>query len=317
MELSLNKKKHVVVVPKKMTRRKKIMRNWELYLFVLPCLLWFVVFKYVPMYGIQLAFKQYIPTEGVWGSPWIGFEHFTRFFESYQFWTLIQNTLSLSLWAFIFTFPVPIIVALLLNQLASERYKKFVQTVIYAPHFISTVVLVGILFVFLSPTSGIVNHLIVLFGGEPILFMARPEWFKPLYVISGLWQETGWATIIYLAALAGVSPALHEAAIMDGANKWQRIWHVDIPGIRPTIVILLILAIGNIMNIGFEKAYLMQTDLNKSASAIIPTYVYEIGLQRAQYSFAAAIGLFNSVINLIMLLMVNRIVRKLGGNSLW
>lgn len=293
------------------------MRNWELYLFVLPCLLWFIVFKYVPMYGIQLAFKQYIPTEGIWGSPWIGFQHFTRFFESYQFWTLIKNTLSLSLWAFIFTFPVPIIVALLLNQLTSERYKKFVQTVIYAPHFISTVVLVGILFVFLSPTSGIVNHLIVLFGGEPILFMARPEWFKPLYVISGLWQETGWATIIYLAALAGVSPALHEAAIMDGANKWQRIWHVDIPGIRPTIVILLILAIGNIMNIGFEKAYLMQTDLNKSASAIIPTYVYEIGLQRAQYSFAAAIGLFNSVINLIMLLLVNRIVRKLGGNSLW
>ncbi|MET3728085.1 putative aldouronate transport system permease protein [Fictibacillus halophilus] len=317
MEISLNKKKQVVVVPKKMTRRKKVMRNWELYLFVLPCLLWFVVFKYVPMYGIQLAFKQYIPTEGIWGSPWIGFQHFTRFFESYQFWTLIQNTLSLSLWAFIFTFPVPIIVALLLNQLTSERYKKFVQTVIYAPHFISTVVLVGILFVFLSPTSGIVNHLIVLLGGEPILFMARPEWFKPLYVISGLWQETGWATIIYLAALAGVSPALHEAAIMDGANKWQRIWHVDIPGIRPTIVILLILAIGNIMNVGFEKAYLMQTDLNKSASAIIPTYVYEIGLQRAQYSFAAAIGLFNSVINLIMLLMVNRIVRKLGGNSLW
>ncbi|MQR94454.1 ABC transporter permease [Fictibacillus phosphorivorans] len=317
MELLLNKEKQVVVVPKKTTRRKKIMRNWDLYLFVLPCLLWFIVFKYVPMYGIQLAFKQYIPTEGIWGSPWIGFQHFTRFFESYQFWTLIKNTLSLSLWAFIFTFPVPIIVALLLNQLTSERYKKFVQTVIYAPHFISTVVLVGILFVFLSPTSGIVNHLIVLFGGEPILFMARPEWFKPLYVISGLWQETGWATIIYLAALAGVSPALHEAAIMDGANKWQRIWHVDIPGIRPTIVILLILAIGNIMNIGFEKAYLMQTDLNKSASAIIPTYVYEIGLQRAQYSFAAAIGLFNSVINLIMLLLVNRIVRKLGGNSLW
>ncbi|MBH0168334.1 ABC transporter permease [Fictibacillus sp. 18YEL24] len=316
MEFSINKEKQVVV-PRKKTRRKKIMRNWELYLFVLPCLLWFVVFKYVPMYGIQLAFKQYIPTEGIWGSPWIGFQHFTRFFESYQFWTLIKNTLSLSLWAFVFTFPVPIIVALLLNQLASERYKKFVQTVIYAPHFISTVVLVGILFVFLSPTSGIVNHLIVLFGGEPILFMARPEWFKPLYVISGLWQETGWATIIYLAALAGVSPALHEAAIMDGANKWQRIWHVDIPGIRPTIVILLILAIGNIMNIGFEKAFLMQTDLNKSASAIIPTYVYEIGLQRAQYSFAAAIGLFNSVINLIMLLLVNRIVRKFGGNSLW
>lgn len=269
------------------------------------------------MYGIQLAFKNYIPTEGIWGSPWVGLKHFTRFFESYQFWTLIENTISLSFWSLVFTFPVPIIIALLLNQLTSERYKKFVQTVIYAPHFISTVVLVGILFVFLSPNSGIVNHLIVLFGGEPILFMAEPGWFKPLYIISGLWQETGWATIIYLAALAGVSPALHEAAIMDGANKWQRIWHVDIPSIRPTIIILLILAFGNVMNVGFEKAFLMQTDLNKSASAIIPTYVYEVGLQRAQYSFAAAIGLFNSVINLIMLLTVNRLVKKLGGNSLW
>lgn len=319
METILTKKQAGVraVIPTKIPWQKKVMRNWELYIFVLPCLLWFIIFKYVPMYGIQLAFKQYIPTEGIWGSPWIGFEHFTRFFESYQFWTLIKNTIGLSFWSLVFTFPVPIIVALLLNQLTGERYKKFVQTVIYAPHFISTVVLVGILFVFLSPNSGIVNHLIVLFGGKPILFMAEPNWFQPLYIISSLWQETGWATIIYLAALAGVSPALHEAAIMDGANKWQRIWHVDIPSIRPTIVILLILAFGNVMNVGFEKAFLMQTDLNKSASAIIPTYVYEVGLQRAQYSFAAAIGLFNSVINLIMLLTVNRLVKKLGGNSLW
>jgi putative aldouronate transport system permease protein len=319
LETVLTKKQHGanVVLPAKVPWQKKVIRNWELYLFVLPCLIWFIVFKYVPMYGIQLAFKNYIPTEGIWGSPWLGLKHFTRFFESYQFWTLIENTISLSFWSLVFTFPVPIIIALLLNQLTSERYKKFVQTVIYAPHFISTVVLVGILFVFLSPNSGIVNHLIVLFGGEPILFMAEPGWFRPLYIISGLWQETGWATIIYLAALAGVSPALHEAAIMDGANKWQRIWHVDIPSIRPTIIILLILAFGNVMNVGFEKAFLMQTDLNKSASAIIPTYVYEVGLQRAQYSFAAAIGLFNSVINLIMLLTVNRLVKKLGGNSLW
>jgi putative aldouronate transport system permease protein len=319
LETILTKKQQgtEVMIPTKIPWQKKVMRNWELYLFVLPCLIWFIIFKYVPMYGIQLAFKNYIPTEGIWGSPWVGLKHFTRFFESYQFWTLIENTISLSFWSLVFTFPVPIIIALLLNQLTSERYKKFIQTVIYAPHFISTVVLVGILFVFLSPNSGIVNHLIVLFGGEPILFMAEPGWFRPLYIISGLWQETGWATIIYLAALAGVSPALHEAAIMDGANKMQRIWHVDIPSIRPTIIILLILAFGNVMNVGFEKAFLMQTDLNKSASAIIPTYVYEVGLQRAQYSFAAAIGLFNSVINLIMLLTVNRLVKKLGGNSLW
>lgn len=303
--------------PTKISWRKKVQQNWELYLFVLPCLIWFIIFKYIPMYGIQLAFKQYIPTQGIWGSPWVGFDHFIRFFQSYQFWTLIKNTLGLSFWSLVFTFPVPIIIALLINQLTRERFKKFIQTIIYAPHFISTVVLVGILFIFLSPNSGIINHLIVFFGGKPILFMAEPNWFKPLYILSSLWQETGWATIIYLAALAGVSPALHEAAIMDGANKWRRIWHVDIPSIRPTIIILLILAFGNIMNVGFEKAFLMQTDLNKPASVIIPTYVYEVGLQRAQYSFAAAIGLFNSIINMIMLLTVNRIVRKLGGNSIW
>lgn len=319
VETVIGDKQQEIITSKqtKSSWRKKVQQNWELYLFVLPCLIWFIIFKYIPMYGIQLAFKQYIPTEGIWGSPWIGLDHFIRFFQSFQFWTLIKNTVGLSFWSLVFTFPIPIFIALLLNQLTRERYKKFVQTIIYAPHFISTVVLVGILFIFLSPNNGIINHLIVLFGGEPILFMAEPDWFKPLYILSSLWQETGWATIIYLAALAGVSPALHEAAIMDGANKWQRIWHVDIPSIRPTIIILLILAFGNIMNVGFEKAFLMQTDLNKSASAIIPTYVYEVGLQRAQYSFAAAIGLFNSIINMIMLLTVNRLVKKLGGNSIW
>ena len=191
------------------------------------------------------------------------------------------------------------------------------QTVIYAPHFISTVVLVGMLHVFLSPNSGIVNHLISFFGGDPILFMADAGWFRPLYILSGIWQETGFATIIYLAALAGVSPELHEAAVMDGASKWKRILNVDIPGILPTIIILLVLSLGNIMSVGFEKAFLMQSDLNYDTSNILPTYVYQMGIQKAQYSFSAAIGLFNSILNIILLVIVNRIAKKLTETSLW
>jgi putative aldouronate transport system permease protein len=205
----------------------------------------------------------------------------------------------------------------MLNQLTSKRYKKFLQTVIYAPHFISTVVLVGMLYVFLSPNSGIVNHIVQLFGGQPILFMSDSNWYRPLYILSGIWQETGFGSIIYLAALAGINPELHEAAIMDGASKWKRIRHVDIPGIMPTIIILLIFALGNMMNVGFEKAYLMQNDLNRSVSEIIPTYVYDQGIQQAQYSFSTAVGLFNTVINVILLLIVNRAAKKLTETSLF
>ncbi|GIP11521.1 sugar ABC transporter permease [Paenibacillus macerans] len=295
----------------------QVKRNYELYLFLLPILLVYLVFKYYPMYGVQIAFKDFSPSQGIWGSEWVGFKHFIDFFDSYNFWTIISNTLTLSFLSLVFGFPAPVIIAILLNQMLGKRYKKFIQTVIYAPHFISTVVLVGMLNVFLSPNSGIVNHLITLFGGEPILFMANEGWFRPLYILSGIWQETGFSTIIYLAALAGVNPELHEAAIMDGASKWKRVWYVDIPGILPTIVILLILALGNIMSIGFEKAFLMQSDLNYATSNIIPTYVYELGIQKAQYSFSTAVGLFNSVINIILVVTVNRVARKLTETSLW
>lgn len=295
----------------------QVKRNYELYLFLLPILLVYLVFKYYPMYGVQIAFKDFSPSQGIWGSEWVGFKHFIDFFDSYNFWTIISNTLTLSFLSLVFGFPAPVIIAILLNQMLGKRYKKFIQTVIYAPHFISTVVLVGMLNVFLSPNSGIVNHLITLFGGEPILFMANEGWFRPLYILSGIWQETGFSTIIYLAALAVVNPELHEAAIMDGASKWKRVWYVDIPGILPTIVILLILALGNIMSIGFEKAFLMQSDLNYATSNIIPTYVYELGIQKAQYSFSTAVGLFNSVINIILIVTVNRVARKLTETSLW
>ncbi|MXO80812.1 ABC transporter permease subunit [Paenibacillus sp. OT2-17] len=295
----------------------QVKRDYELYLFLLPIIIIYLVFKYYPMYGIQIAFKDFSPSRGIWGSEWVGFKHFIDFFGSYNFWTIMTNTLTLSVLSLVFSFPAPIIIAIMLNQMLAKRYKKIVQTVIYAPHFISTVVLVGMLNVFLSPNSGIVNHIITLFGGDPIMFLADEGWFRPLYILSGVWQETGFATIIYLAALAGVNPELHEAAIMDGASKWKRVMHVDIPSILPTIVILLILALGNIMGIGFEKAFLMQNDLNYSTSNIIPTYVYEIGIQKAQYSFSTAIGLFNSVVNIILIITVNRIAKKLTETSLW
>jgi putative aldouronate transport system permease protein len=300
----------------KASKLKKILSNYQLYLFLLPALVYFIVFHYVPMYGILIAFKDFVATKGILGSPWVGFKHFERFFDSYQFWSLIKNTLGLSVIQLIVGFPLPIFLALMMNQIRSDKYKRFVQTVVYAPHFISVVVLAGMIYVFFS-NNGLINNLILIFGGDPISFMAKPDWFKPLYIASGVWQETGWAAIIYLAALAGVSPELHEAAVMDGANKWQRIFHVDIPAIMPTAVILLILNVGNIMNIGFEKAYLLQTPMNQPAAEIIPTYVYKMGLQQAQYSFAAAVGLFNSVINLALLIAVNKSAKKLSGTGLW
>ena len=300
----------------KKSRVKSIMENYELYLFLLPAIIYFIVFQYIPMYGVLIAFKDFTPSLGILGSPWVGFEHFERFFHSYQFWDLIKNSLGLSIFQLIIGFPMPIIIALLLNQMIHEKYKRFVQTVIYAPHFISIVVLAGMMFVFFSD-KGLINSVVTLFGGKAVTFMSEPSWFKPLYIGSGVWQETGWACIVYLAALAGVSPEIHEAATMDGANKWQRILHVDIPAIMPTAVILLILSVGNLMNIGFEKAYLMQTPLNQPAAEIIPTYVYKVGLQQAEYSFGAAVGLFNSVINLILLFIVNKTAKKFSGSGLW
>lgn len=296
---------------------RPIVRNYQLYLLLLPTILYFLIFKYAPMYGIQIAFKDFIAPKGIWGSPWVGFEHFERFFNSYQFGTLLRNTIGLSVYSLIVTFPLPIFLALLMNQFPYLRFRRLVQTVIYAPTFVSTVVLVGMIYVFLSPRTGLVNNLLVLLGGEPIHFMARADLFPSVYVFSGAWQGTGFATIVYMAALAGVDPALHEAAIIDGASKWQRIRHVDLPSIMPTIIILLILAMGNIMNVGFEKVLLMQTSLNLETSQVIQTYVYNVGLVRAQYSFAAAVGVFNAVINLVLLLSFNWMARRFTRTSLW
>ncbi|MFS0615944.1 ABC transporter permease subunit [Lederbergia ruris] len=304
------------MVPKK-NRVKKIKRNWDLYLLVLPILIYFIVFKYIPMYGVQIAFKDFIVVEGITGSPWVGLEHLKRFFESFYFERLISNTLLIGLYELVVGFPIPIILAIMINEVRLRYFRSFVQTITYAPHFLSTVVVVGMLFLFLSPTTGIINHIIVLFGGDPVAFMTKAEWFKSLYVFSGVWQNMGWSSIIYLAALAAVDPQLHEAAQMDGASKLQRIWHINLPSIKPTIIIMLILQCGSILGVGFEKVFLMQNSLNMSASDVISTHVYRKGIIGSEYSYSAAIGLFESVVNLIVLLSVNYIAKRVNKVSLW
>lgn len=289
---------------------KRVRKDFDLYLFILPAVIGIFIFRYIPMYGVQIAFRDFMPTRGIWGSPWVGLAQFTRFFESPDFWKIISNTLGLSLFQLVAGFPVPIVIALSLNQMRNASIKRGVQTLIYAPHFISTVVLVGMIFAFTSPSTGIINYIVSLFGGEPALFMADPKYFRPIYVLSGIWQDAGWGTIIYIAALSNVNTDLYEAAKIDGANKWQIIRNVDIPVIMPTVVILLVLATGGLMSIGFEKAYLMQKDLNLDASEIIATYVYKKGLRRAEYSYSSAIGLFNSAINFILLVLVNTFTKK-------
>lgn len=296
---------------------KSARKNWELYLLISPVIAYFIIFDYIPMYGVQIAFKNFVAAKGIWGSSWIGFDHFERFFKSYYFWRLIKNTLGISLYQLAVGFPIPLILALLINEVGNKHFKRFVQTITYAPHFLSTVVMVGMIFIFLNPKYGIINHMIAFFGFERISFLTEPGWFKSIYVLSGVWQGMGWSSIIYLAALAGIDPTLHEAARVDGATRLQRIWHINLPGIMPTVVILLILNVGHIMGVGFEKIYLMQNSLNIESSDVISTYVYTRGIVGAQYSFSAAVGLFNSVINLILLVFVNQVAKKVNETSLW
>lgn len=297
--------------------KRDVLKNWDLYLLFFPVLLYFVLFHYWPMYGVQIAFKDFIVTKGIKGSPWAGFRHFQRFFRSHHFWPLIKNTLVLSVYQLLASFPAPIILALLINEVMNNRFKRTVQTVTYAPHFLSTVVVVGMLTTMLSPQTGIINKLLQSMGKERIYFMGESQWFRHLYVWSGVWQHTGWNAIIYLAALSGINIELHEAAIVDGASKLERIWYINIPGILPTAIVLLILNLGQVMNVGFEKVFLMQNDLNISTSNVISTYVYNIGLLGSQYSFSTAVGLFNSIINFILLIAVNKISREVTDVGLW
>jgi putative aldouronate transport system permease protein len=318
MPLRISQTKAISRTKKKSgTTWKKILSSYDLYLLLLPVLAHYIIFCYVPMYGVQIAFRRYSVANGIWGSEWVGLLHFQRFFSSYYFKRLLGNTLGISLYSIALSFPLPILLALMLNEVRSAGFKKFVQTVTYAPHFLSTVVIVGMLTSFLSPSMGIVNKLIGVFGHEPIYFMAEAKWYKTVYVLSGAWQSTGWGAIIYMAALAGIDVELYEAATIDGASRFRQCLYITIPLLMPTAVILLILNCGKIMSIGFEKSYLMQNDLNLKASDVIATYVYRKGLLDAEYSFSTAVGIFNSVVNLILLTVVNSISRKLGEVSLW
>jgi len=283
---------------------------------LLPMLIIFI-FSYGPMFGVQIAFKDFRPRDGIWGSPWVGLAHFKDFFSSYQFRRILVNTIGISLYGLIAGFPIPIILAILVNETSNRTFKKSVQLITFAPHFISTVVMTNMILMFISVYGGPINNLIASLGAERIDFIAKPEYFKSIFVWTGIWQGMGYSSIIYIAALSAIDPSLYEAATIDGANKFQKIRHIDLPGIAPTIVILLILNSGSIMNVGFEKIFLMQNNLNISASDVIATYVYRVGLEDAQYSFSAAVGLFNSVINAVLLVIVNQVARKLGETSLW
>lgn len=294
-----------------------IKRNWALYLFVLPMLIYFLMFHIIPLYGLQIAFKNFKPARGFAGSEWVGLKYFVKFVTSLNFWQLMRNTLTLSLYNLLLNFPFAILLALVINYTPSLRLRKFTQTISYAPHFVSTVVLVGMLNVFLMPGSGVVNAVLGRMGIGPINFLGDPGKFPHVYAWSGLWAHCGYNAILYIAALTGISPELHEAATVDGANKLQRIIHIDLPAIAPTAITLLIMNCGNILNVGFEKAYLMQAASNLPTSEIISTYVYKIGLLNTQYSYAAAIGLFNNIINCVVLLIVNHIADRVSGLGLW
>ncbi|GAK40420.1 polysaccharide ABC transporter permease protein [Paenibacillus sp. TCA20] len=295
---------------------QQIKRNWGLYLLLLPAVILLLLFAYIPMYGIVIAFKDYSPALGIEGSPWAGLKYFEKFFNSYQFDTTIKNTLILSLYS-LATFPIPIMLALMINQMRENRFKRFFQTVTYMPHFISTVVMVGLLLILLSPSTGLIGHIYRLFGAEAPNLMGSPGLFSSVYVWSDVWQHTGWDSIIFIAALSAVSPSLYEAATMDGASRWQKIWYIDLPMLMPTAVTLLILRVGSLLGVGFEKVYLMQNNLNISSSEVISTYVYKIGMLSSQYSFSSAINLANTIINFILLIMVNEISKKYSKNSLW
>lgn len=296
---------------------KDMKKNWILYVMILPVVIYYVVFAYGPLYGIQLAFKDYIIKDGIWGSPWVGFEHFTRFFSSYNFELLLKNTIGISLYSILVGFPIPIMFALLLNYLKNKHLKKTIQMASYAPYFISTVVMCGMIVIFLNPDTGIFNTIRGWLGLESIDFLGKPELFKSIYVWTGVWQGLGWSSIIYISALSGVDYQLHEAAIVDGATKLQRIFHVDLPSIKPTIVMLLILQMGSLMSVGFEKVFLLQNTLNKGAASVISTYVYEVGLINSDYGYSTAIGLFNSVINLTLIVVANQICKKFADESLF
>jgi putative aldouronate transport system permease protein len=296
--------------------RSDLKRHWAIYVMALPVIAYYLLFHYGPMYGLQIAFKDFSTVKGIWGSPWVGFRHFESFFNGIYFWRLIKNTILINVYELLFGFPAAIVLALLLNEIRNSMFKRVVQTISYLPHFISIVVVAGMMVDFLGRT-GLINQIIASFGIEPIDFLKEASWFRFLFVSSGIWQGIGWGSIIYLAAMATIDPTLYEAARMDGANRWKQTLHITIPGIMPTIVILFILNMGNMLSVGSEKVLLLYNPLTYETGDVISTYVYRKGVLEASYSFTAAVGLFNSIVSFILIVSANSISKRLTENKLW
>ena len=290
--------------------KEAVGKNWQLYLMLAIPVVLTVIFKYLPMYGIQIAFRDYKASAGITGSPWVGMKWFQRFFSSPNCWRMIKNTFLLALYSLLWSFPVPVFLALALHQLRFARFKTAVQTILYAPHFISIMIVCGMLRIFLSPSGGLINLLL----GTQVDFLSEASAFRTIYIASGIWQDAGWGIIVYMATLAGIDSSQYEAAKIDGASMFQRIRFIDFPELVPTIVLMLIMSAGNLMNIGFEKVWLLQTDLNKATSDVIAVYVYQQGIENAKYSYATAVGLFNTVVNVALLIIVNKIVKRLSDD---
>uniref|UniRef100_UPI001FDECFA0 ABC transporter permease n=1 Tax=Caldanaerobius polysaccharolyticus TaxID=44256 RepID=UPI001FDECFA0 len=303
-----------VILRKNLTAVKK---DWQLYSLLILPLIYYVIFRYIPMFGNVIAFRKFYPGGPVYGTEWVGLRYFKMFWTDPTFWQVFKNTIILSVEYLVFSFPFPIVFALLLNELRNQLFKRFVQTVSYLPHFLSMVIVAGMIMEILSPSTGVVNMVLKHLTGKTINFLAEPQWFRTIYIVSGIWQQMGWNAIIYLAALANINPELYEAAIIDGANRWQQTLHVTIPGIMPTIMILLILSIGGLMSVGFEKILLLYNPLTYSTADVISTYLYRMGLESNNFSYATAIGLFESVIGLILLSTANYISRRFADMSLW
>ncbi|NOU87897.1 ABC transporter permease subunit [Paenibacillus sp. LMG 31460] len=298
-------------------KRFHMINDWELYIMLVPGILFFIIFKYVPMWGIVIAFQDYSPYKGITGSDWVGFKHFVTLFHYNGFWLLLRNTLLISFYNLIFFFPVPIVLSLLLNEIRATVFKKFIQTVIYLPHFLSWVVVVGITYMLLGTQGGLINELIKAGGGTEIAFLTTKEWFRGLIVSQSIWKEAGWGTIIFLAALAGVDPQLYEAAIVDGAGRWRQLWHITLPAIRSTILILLILRMGSVLDIGFEHIFLMLNSTVNDVGDVFETYVYREGLIGGKFSYTTAVGLFKSFVGLILIMGANWLTKKFGEEGVY
>ena len=294
-----------------------LVREWQLYVMLLPTLIWLIVFLYKPMYGLQIAFKDYSIFKGVANSPWIGFEHFETLFSSEQFTRALRNTIAISFYSLLIGFPVPILLALMFNEILQKKFKSTAQTIVYLPHFISSVIIAGIVITAFSPSAGIVNTIIGWFGLDPVYFLTKPEWFRPIFIGTTIWQEAGFQSIVYLAAIAGVSPTLYESAVVDGASRWQMMWKITIPSILPTILIMLIIRIGNLLEVSFEMIILLYQPATYETADVVNTFIYRQGLEGGRYDFAAAAGLFNAVVAFVLVMGANSISKRYSRTSLW